>query len=116
MIDCGQRRPAFDARRALLGVDTDTIQPSEVDDQAAVADTQTGAVVSAAAHCEQQVAFTRIVDCRDHVGDIGAARDGGRSSVNHAVVYRPRGVVAGVAGLDQFAAERGLQLVERDRG
>ena len=49
--------------------------PREVDDQAIIADAQTGPVMTPAAHGDQQIVFPAKVDRRDHVGGIDAARD-----------------------------------------
>ena len=72
----------------------------QVDDQPVVDAAEPGTVVAAAADGDRQLVVAPEVDRRDHVADVGAARDQQRPLVDHGVVERAGLVIVRVAGAD----------------
>jgi len=102
---------ASDASGALLGVHAHALHLREVYNEAAVADTQAGAVVPAAADGEEQAVLAGEVDRDDHVGNVGAACDQGRASVDHGVVDLAGFVIVRITGLDELPSQARLELL-----
>ena len=61
--------------------------------------------MTAAANGEQQALVAGEVHRRDHVRHVDASRDQARPLVDHAVVERARGIVVGIARLNQSSAK-----------
>lgn len=106
----------FHADRFFERIHADAFHAGKINDQTAIAERQARAAVAAAANGSEQTVFGAVANRGDDVGDIGAAGDETRTLVNHGVVDFASGVVARVAGLNQFAAKRALELVERNCG
>ena len=67
--------------------------------------------MAAAADGDLDAAVTAETHAGDDVGDVAAARDGGRVLVDHGVVDGARLVVPGIGRCDQVAAQGGGQLL-----
>ena len=102
---------AFDASGAPFRVYVHALHLREVYNEAAVADTQAGAVVPAA-DGEEQAVLAGEVDRDDHVSNVGAACDQGRASVDHGIVDLARLVVVFIAWLDQLASQTSPQALD----
>ena len=81
----------------------------EVDDEAVVDAGEAGAVVAAAADGDGQAVVAAEADRGDHVGHVGAAGDQAGAQGDHAVVDGAGGLVAGVVGGEDLAAQRRRQ-------
>jgi hypothetical protein len=104
-VDLAPRAAAADLDGPALRVDLDALEPGQVDDDAAVARAEPGAVVAAAADGERQPVVAGEADgLRDVVG-AGAAGDQRRTLVDHRVVDLAGVVVARVVRSDQGASE-----------
>ena len=101
VVDVAQQGAALHADEPLVGVDVDGAHVAEVDHERVGPDAQAGGVVSSAADGERQAPLPREVDGGDHVGDVDAARDQARATVDAAVVDGAGLVVPGVAGFDR---------------
>ena len=111
-VELPEQRARLRGGRARLRIDADAVQLRHVDHDPAVADREAGEAVAAAAHRERQTRLLREPDRRDHVVGPRAARDQRRVAVDRPVPDLAVLVVAGVAGLDQLAAEGAAQLIE----
>jgi hypothetical protein len=67
---------------------------------------QARSVVAAAADGNQELVVAAEIHRRDHISDIGAARDGQRPLVDHAVVEPARFLVIRMIPCDDCATER----------
>jgi hypothetical protein len=106
VIDVALRAAGFDANRARRRVDADSFQPAEIDHDPAVAAAETGAVVTAAANCEQQIAIAREFNRRNDVRHVAATCDHVRPFLDHRVVELAGLLVAGIRSSNQVAAKR----------
>ena len=111
VVDLAPGATAADPNRAGLGIDIDRLEQREVDDDAVVTRPQSGAVVAAAAHGQQQVVRGGEANRRCDVVGVGAARDQRRTLLDHRVVDLARLAVVGVIGADQLAPEPGELVV-----
>ena len=111
MVEIAQHGAGLDAGGARHRIDADAVHRREVDHQPVVDGAQAGAVVAAAADGDGDAVLAGEVDGGDDVGHVGAADDERRMAVDHRVVDHAGVVVAGVAGLDQLAAQRGDQAL-----
>src|SRR6185503_8941910 len=93
MVQLAERAAAIYAHGALGRIDADAAHERQVDDQAAFARPQTGAVVPAAADGHEQFLLAPEVDGGDDIGHIGAAGNERRALVDHDVVHGPRLIV-----------------------
>ena len=114
-IDLAPRAAAADAHGPRLRVDLDVLERGEVDHHAVVAGAETGAVVAAAADRDRKLVLAGEGDRARDVVRPGGTRDQRGPAVDHRVVDGARVVVAGVAGLDQPAAEPGELLAGVDK-
>ncbi len=82
-------------------IDYHAVHRRQVDDHAVVAgELRLRDGVAATAHRRRQLVADGEAQRGQHVGGAGAARDSGWVPVVHAVPYRSRAVVVGVAGAD----------------
>ena len=75
MIHVALRAAGFDANRARRRVDANSLEPTEIDHDAAVAAAETGAVVAAAANRDEQIVIAREIHRRDDVRHVAASCD-----------------------------------------
>ena len=68
--------------------------------------------MAAAADGGHHLVGAAVVDGGNDVGGVDAAGDQSRAFVDHRVIDFARGVVSGVGGLDEFAAERSFQFLD----
>jgi hypothetical protein len=106
VIDVALRAACFDTNRARRRVDANSFQPTQIDHDAAVAAAETGAVVAAAANCEQQIAIAGESHRRNDVRHVTAACDHAGPFLDHRVVELARLLVAGIRSSNQVAAKR----------
>src|SRR5262245_20329863 len=99
-----------DPHRAAGRIDPHTLHGGEVDNQSVVARTEPRAVVAAAANGDEQAVVASEVHGADDIRYIGAVRDQARALVDHAVIERTGLVVALIGGLDDLAAQSGLEI------
>ena len=104
------------AHRALDRVDLDLLHRREVDGEAALAERRAGNAVAAALHRHLDPARPGEVDGRDDVGRVDAARDRHGMLVDEAVEELARLLVAGTAGAQHLAADRGGESVDGGAG
>jgi len=91
----------------------DALHQREVNQQAAVDRGASGDVMSAALDGEREAAVAAEADRVADVGGIPAARDHRRPLVDQPIVHPARVVVAGIAGVEQLAAEAEGQIGNR---
>ena len=94
----------------LRRIDAHALHRRQVDDQSVVDAAEPGSVVAAAANGDGKLVVAAEIHRRDHVGDVGAARDQQRPLVDHAVVELARLVVVGVIAPDQRAAQAACEF------
>ena len=104
-VDLAPGAASTDAHGARLRVDLDVLQQRQVDHDAVVDRSETGAVVAAAADGEQQVVVARERDHPCHLIRRRGPGDQRRPLVDHRVVDAARLVVLGVVGADQSTPE-----------
>ena len=102
-VHVGDPGACGNGRRALAGVDAHIPQRGHVDHHAAIAGGKPREAVTAAAHGEQQLTFTRESDRGRNVGSVRAARDDGGTLVDHGVPYTTRLFVLGMRRQDERA-------------
>ena len=85
----------------------------QIDDQAVIADAQSGRIVPAAADRNPQVIGLRHPHGGDHIGDVGTFGDQPRLAIDHGVVDFPRLVVTGIFGFEHGAAELAAKFGNR---
>ena len=95
VVDIAPGAAAFDAHFPRAGSTRMPLHPREIDHQAIITGSQPGAVMSTAAHSQQQVVFAAKVDRRDHIGGIDTAGNQPGSLVDHAVVKLASFVITG---------------------
>ena len=110
-----QVHPRVGADGVVLRADRGAAQQRQVDDQGVVPHPEAGGVVAAAADGDLDAVLAGEPHAGDHVGDVAAARDGGRALVDHGVVDGACLVIPGIPGHDQVAAHGGGQLLVRQR-
>ena len=106
-VDLAPGAASTGAHGARLRVDLDVLQQRQVDHDAVVDRSETGAVVAAAADGEQQVVVARERDHPCHLIRRCGPGDQCRPLVDHRVVDAARLVVLGVVGADQATPESG---------
>jgi len=104
-VDLAPGAAAADPDRPGLRIDVDRLEPGQVDDDAAVARAQPGAVVTATANGQQQAVLVGERDDRRDVVGARAASDDRWAPVDHAVVDPASGVVVRVFRPDQRSLE-----------
>src|SRR5688500_2285268 len=110
MIQVSLRAARFGANGAQNRIHADSLERAEIDHQTIITAAEAGAVVSAAADCNDEFVITAAVDGGDDLRDVATTRDESRVLVDHAVVECACVFVAGAALVDQLAAERLLQV------
>jgi hypothetical protein len=68
------------------GIDADPSEPTQIYHQTVITTSQSGTVVSAAAHGDEQMMISTKVHSSDDIRHIGAARNEQRPFVYHGVV------------------------------
>ena len=109
VVDVAPGAAALDARGARRGSTRTPFIGDRSIDQPVVADAQAGAVVAAAADGEEQRLVAGEVDAA-MTSATSLQRAMSRGAVDHRVVDAARGVVLGVAGLNEPAAQGGRKL------
>jgi hypothetical protein len=104
-VHLGPQAAGLHRRTSSLGIHTDALHRREVDHQPAVQDGVARHAVASATHRDGKTLVTRETQGGQHVRRPGAASDENRTPVDGGVPYPPRGVVPGVARLEQFAPE-----------
>jgi len=112
MVHVAERASGLHADCPSLGIDADPPQAREVDDQPVVADAESARIVATAANRHWHPGLSAEADGRHHVGHVRAPQYETGPPVDHGVVDLPCRVVPGVAGLDQFAPQRPLELFD----
>src|SRR6266487_2993424 len=102
--------------RFLLWIDADAFHAREIDDHAAIADGTATDAVPTTAHSYEQVVEAPELDGSDHIDYIHAAHDHGWVFVDHPVPDPAGCVIATVVRADQFATQRGFEVLQNDRG
>ena len=113
VIHVARRAAGIHPDRAARRIHAHALHLREVDHQAVVAAAEAGAVVAAAPDRDEKALVAAEGHRGDDVGDVHAARDEARLLVDHPVIERAGGVVVGVAGLDQLAAQGGAKGLDR---
>ena len=111
VIDVSPGAAGVGADGVVLRANGGAAQQRKVDDQGVVPHSEAGHVVAAAPDGDLHAVVAAEADAGDDVGDVAAARDGGRVLVDHGVVDGARLVVTGIGGRDQVAAQGGGQLL-----
>ena len=93
MVEIGTGAAALHADRVCGRIDAGAFHPRQVNNEAVVADSQSAAVVAAAADSRQEAAIAAEVHRSHYVGSIDAARDQPRALVDHTVVDLARAFV-----------------------
>jgi hypothetical protein len=114
VVDIAPFAASVHSDRARGGINRGAPQATEVDHECVIPDTETASVVCSSADGEFHVVLACEVDDGDHIGDIGAANECGRSSVHRAVVDGPGLVVARVWGERESAPYSCRELVQRE--
>src|SRR5262245_30606009 len=94
---------ALRSNAPALAVDFDRPHLAEIDDQAPVANAVAGDAVTAAANCDEHAGVGRNTNRVDNIVNAGAAQDGSRTAIDHAVPDRA-GLIVGVVGRQDDAA------------
>lgn len=97
------------ANRSRRGIDTDSLHAREIQHQAVVPQGRTCDVVPAGTHGQRDIPLAGEAQRGEHVGHAGAARDSGRSLVDHGVPEGARRIEAGSRGQQHLAPELVLQ-------
>jgi hypothetical protein len=105
MVDIALRATGLYPDRTICGIDPNSLHPRKIDDQSVVAWSEASAVMAAAAHREQKLIFTRKIDWRDNIRDIGTSNDEPRTPINHCVIQLARFIVTIVGRLNEFTAK-----------
>ena len=107
VIDVSPGAAGVGADGVILRADRGAAQQRQVDDQGVVPDAEACRVVAAASDGDLDAMLAAETYAGDDVGDVPAARDGGRVLVDHGVVDGARLVVPGISRRDQVAAQGG---------
>ena len=110
VVDVALRATRANPGSPGLGVNAHTFHRRQVDNQAVVHATKAGPVVAAAPDGDGEAVVAPEIDRGDHVGNVGAAGNGQRPLVDHAVVERACFLVGWVRRLDELTAQHGLQI------
>src|SRR5881394_4414432 len=104
-VDFAPGTATTDPDRARTGIDLDLFQAGKVDYHAAVTGSQSGAVVTTAAHGEQEPLLAGEVDHLCHIVGAGAARHQGGPPIDHRVVDLARLLIGAVLGAYELPFE-----------
>ena len=117
VVDIAPGAAGVGADGVILRADRGAAQQRQVDDQGVIPDSQPCRVVTAASDGDLDAMLAAETYAGNNVGDVPAARDGGRALVDHGVVDYAHLVVPGIARRDQVTAQGSGQLfVRRDGG
>ena len=111
-VQLAPEHPGLSPCRSRIRVHPDALHRSEVDDDPAIADGQSGEAVASAADRDREAGAPREPHRRDHVRHAGASRDQGREPVDRPVPDPALHVVGGVRRSHQLPAERSFQLAQ----
>jgi hypothetical protein len=87
------------------GINSGIVDEREINDQAAVAHSQTPRIVPSAANSEEHVVVPPEVDRSHDVGRVCTPRDKARVAIDHTIVDFPRRVIPVVIGLNELSSE-----------
>ena len=110
VVDVALRATGANPGSPGLGVDANALYRRQVDDQAVVHTAKARSVVAAAPDGDGEAVVASEIDRSHHIGDVGAAGNGQRPLVDHAVVEGACVLVGWVRRLDELTAQTGLQI------
>jgi hypothetical protein len=100
MIDIPPHATSTDGHGTTLRINPRVFNPSQVDDEAVIANAQATGVVTTTSDRNAQSLFSSKMNRADYVGDICAAHDQARSAIDHRVVNLACFVVIRITRLD----------------
>ena len=105
MIDVAPEASCSYAHSASCWIDTNPFHQGKIDHQSAVASSQAGPIVAAAANRSEKFVFASIPDGSHYVGHINRAHNELRALVDHSVVDFAGRVVRGIFRLDYLSPD-----------
>ena len=111
-VHIAEKAAGLSPRDSLSRIDPDAAHERHVEHQSALADGESGDVVSAALDRQRDGVLTRGVDARDDVGDAEAPCDQRWTPIDHRVPDRARLVESRIAGPQEGPPDPPLQMVD----